>query len=319
MKNYNPSFTFIKQNDNEIVAKSLDGTHTFVLPFDLDSEDFQEKMFKHLLNGALEQHDGARVAPTQFEDILFSFDDITDRNVAKAICDRLIELNYCTYDSGKVAILEEIDETNLDNPILIKKWITFYEIAIERTENAKDVCVNASDEYYKKKNQMPDSLSFINLKREMVDEIIDSLGKMAEVVELTHEERDMYREATVDFFRYTRLINREDNGTHKILEYVMSHMKPIQNFLYDVDLYIRALNHNKTVFKLSKEMIVGDLQYAIELSKTVATFTTIDIMNGLTEEELSDENFKSIIKKCGENTAQLSENIDVVRDANENI
>ena len=183
MENYKSRFDFVKQNDNEILAKSIDGNRNFVLPFDLDSEEIQEQIFKHLLNGAIGQQEtsmdtgGINVTLGQFEKIVLSFDGVTDRNVATAIFEYLNKIGHYSFnDDGNVMILEEIGDNNLHQLRVFKNWMWFYDHLITSTEHAASIC-----------NELYDSL---------VDRVSNiSIDKKAAAIELTSEERELYREA----------------------------------------------------------------------------------------------------------------------------
>ena len=275
MKNYEPSFTFVKQNDNEIFAKSMDGNHNFVLPFNLDSGDLQEKMFKHLLNSAFLEYGGARVTLTQFEDITFSFEGVADRNVAKAICDRLIELNYCTYDDDKVVILNEIDETNIDSPILIKKWITFYDIAIESTKNAKNTAQNEIDKFKIKSDQMQNDLQrkALNYKKQ-INLLIEKDNKMG----LSPEEEELKKQFMREILECGKTMNND--GMANIL---IKKVESFETILEGLDVQIETFQRAKGLLELGRESNESDLMHAIELNQKLVSCINPLLLN---EEDL---------------------------------
>lgn len=288
MENYKPSFTFVRNIDDKIVSRSMDGNYIFVLPIDLDSEDLQEKIFKHLLNGAIGQQEtsmdtgGINVTLDQFEEIVLSFDGVTDRNVAKVIFEYLNKIRHYSFnDDGNVMILEEIGDNILDRPLVLQKWVYFYDHLITSTEHAASIC-----------NEL-----YINLVDRLSNIPIDE--KAAEI-ELTFEERELYREANFYLIGNTKLINNKRENTYKTLEDVELYLMSISDFLDHKDTFIAASKSAKSILEAGREASENDMKYALELTKSVDSLMPIESIKKassllipnclnveLTEEELS--------------------------------
>ena len=144
MKNYEPSFNFIKQNDNKIVAKSLDGNHNFVLLFDLDSIDAQNRIFVSLLKESIANgvnpSESFVIELNRFKSCIMKLECVNDKHVALAIFEYLIKIGHYSFnDDGNIRILEEVTDDMFDNPILMQKWICVYGHLLTTTEHAVSV------------------------------------------------------------------------------------------------------------------------------------------------------------------------------------
>ena len=290
MKNYEPSFNFIKQNDNEIVAKSLDGNHNFVLPFDLDSIDAQNRIFVSLLKESIANgvnpSESFVIELNRFKSCIMKLECVNDKHVALAIFEYLIKIGHYSFnDDGNIRILEEVTDDMFDNPILMQKWLCVYDHLLTTTEHAANICGKMYNHFTEKFINLPDCISLLQLRQENAGRIVDILGEKAAAMELTSEDRELYREATADFIRYTRLINQEEKKPHKALEDVASYLNSISQFLYDKDIYIAAYTSAKAIFEAGREASESDMIYTIDLTKTVASLTPLESKNVEVDEE----------------------------------
>jgi hypothetical protein len=181
---YKVKYIFQKNKLGQLVAQSLDEMNMFIIPIDIESKEVQKKMFKFFLDKAIrvthwgktiiEPTAGIRVNLYAFNTMIQSFADV-DEHIALAITDYMVNNNIYVWKNESIVLIEEMNESTIDDLELIDKWIQFYEYCIDFLQNAHKECKEAIKIFHDKTSKLPNYLenesSFLKLIRIKIEYI----------------------------------------------------------------------------------------------------------------------------------------------------
>ena len=324
MNEYKHEYVFTKNDDGRIVAQSIDRMHHFLLPFDLDSKDVNNVIFEALLKksigGKENSSDSFIIDLNLFKSAIVGLDGVNDENVALAVFEYLNKIGHYSFSEyGNILLLEEMGDDILDRPMLLQKWVCFYDHLLTSTEHAAKICGEMYNRFTDKLNNLPGAIETLHQKIESNLSDYERINnKINSGATLTKEEENKKEIARTNALRYQKQKKFMEEGEKpEVLKKLEEYLGSISQFLSDKDIYIAAYTSSKAIFEAGREASESDMKYAIDLTKKVANLTPLKFINEeLTEEDLSDENFQALLKQYGKNTAESSKIIDVAKNFN---
>lgn len=310
MNDYKSEYVFTRNENGRIVANSIDRMHNFILPIDINSDDEQNKIYDHFLKEAIIENSASQsnkennlicVNKNQFENICLKLDDVVDQNVAKAICNFLIQNQYYTFDDGTILILEDADETIINKPILMKKWLRFYEQIIMSTKQAGEICTKAFSKFHEKFNQLPNVINATKEKAKKASQVVESLSIKKKKATLTPQENKMLSESTANFIKYGQLVaHLEEGNDSEVLEFMNHLMAYMKTFMDEKDIYILSYERAKAILELGQEAEVEAITYVVNLSKAAARISgPMAMLEKVQPDEITEENYRKYAERMG--------------------
>lgn len=301
------NYIYLKNNEGKLVAQSVNGMYTSLIPIDLESEEVQREMFDFFLQNAMaevqtgltivEPTGEIRVDIDFFIRMIKSYANV-DEQLSLAIADYLVNNNLYDREDKYLVLLEAINESSLNKKNLINKWILFYEYSIDLLDQYSKEIREFLKVLRDKMSKLPKAAEMAKQAARKAKIDYETMIVKEKQSPLTAEEKRKKEKAVVNFIEFGKQYKVLTEKENSLFQSTRNRTEHIEEFINKIDITKAAMEDAKAILELSGSVGLKELMAVVNNLSTVAGKITSGciMFEEIDHSEITEENILEIAK-----------------------